>query len=208
MFNISAEDVYQWAHVFLIIGAILAVAGTAAAYFSGKILNQESNERIAKAGERAAEATESAAIANKSTEKLRRQNLLLKQALSPRVLDQYRAAQELRPFAGVKFLVVAPADSEPRLAAQQIHFVLLEAGWIEYPNEINQPFAFHDGISVHTTSGANNKRGHEATNVLVSLLTKNGFEAHQSYPLGIEPNLVVVEVGPKPLPRGLQVFPP
>jgi hypothetical protein len=57
-------------------------------------------------------------------ETLRKQNLELEQAVSPRWLEQGLTSAALRAFAGTSFLVVSPTDFEPKRAAGQIRKML------------------------------------------------------------------------------------
>jgi hypothetical protein len=169
-----------------------------------------------------------AAKANKEAESLRAANLELENAVSPRVLEQSKTAETLSKFAGVPFVVLSPSDFEPKRTAGQIRFVLLQAKWARFTEPLNlPPFPFFDGVSVHVMGiiSKPDDPAKAAAVALVLVLNENGITAKEGVPLFRfdaqghpispqiqpslnSPNVVVVEVGPKPLPESLKINPP
>jgi hypothetical protein len=165
----------------------------------------------------------------REAETLRNQNLELEKAISPRVLGQATTVEALLKFAGVPFVVVSPSDFEPRRTAAQIRYILDEAKWVRFTEPLNlPPFSFLDGISVHVMGVISepNDPAKAAAQALVSLLNDNGIVAALGFPpmrhdgqgrpillnhnpvSPNPPNVVIVEVGPKPLPESLKMGPP
>jgi hypothetical protein len=175
---------------------------------------------VAQAKERTAKLEHEAAV-------LRNKILELEKAFSPRVLEQGLTAQALSKFAGVPFAVVSPSDFEPKRTAGQIRFLLDAAHWLRFTEALRQPFfAYPDGVTVHImgTVSKSNDPASRAAEALVSVLKQNQIEARVGSPLAridedgrpvlfipptssAPPNVVVVEVGPKPLPPTLQLSP-
>lgn len=67
-------------------------------------------------------------VAKQQTEEVRRQNLEIEQAVSPRILDQSDLSA-LKPFAGSEALILFIPDFEARRLAGQISLLLDMAGW-------------------------------------------------------------------------------
>jgi len=161
------------------------------------------------------------AMLNQRSEELRKRNLDFEAAISPRILEQGLTAAALSKFAGVSALIISPSDFEPKRAAGQIRFMLSSAGWKIARNLTpEERFAFFDGVVVHvgsprfsiirTPAGERRiqeelARRREAANSLIEILNKNGIVARSGYPV-LDPVIVVV-VGPKPLPATLQLKP-
>jgi hypothetical protein len=93
----------------------------------------------ANATAEAAKAKEKAAEANLKSENLRKQNLELEAAVAPRgIPDVEKAAEELRPFAGMSAAIDYVGESEPRRLAGRIAQILDKqniraAGWNVLP---------------------------------------------------------------------------
>jgi hypothetical protein len=173
-----------------------------------------------EAGKTAGNALVRAAELEKETEELRKNNLELAAAVSPRVFEQTLITEALRPFSDVTYAIFAPSDFEPRSTAGQLKYVLANAGWRPYEAPIPQRvLKFFPGVVVHVVNGST--RGSEAATALISELEKNGIEAKTSFPMprfdeegkmlpgasGPGPPALVIEVGSKPLPKALQLDP-
>ncbi|MGB6176294.1 MAG: hypothetical protein WBF43_08135 [Methylocella sp.] len=163
----------------------------------------------------------------KESQELRAKNLLFEAAISPRILEQGLTAEELSRFAGLPFVVVSPSDFEPKRTAGQIRFMLLQANWTRFVEPPRHPFAFPDGVTVHVMGRISKQDdpARDAATALVSILNDNGIQSTVGYPMfflddhgnPIMPvpvpsptersNVLVVEVGPKPLPTSLQLKP-
>jgi hypothetical protein len=173
----------------------------------------------------AGRANESAAKLEKESEVLRGQNLELEKAISPRVLEEQTTAQALSSFPGVQFVVISPSDFEPKRTAGQIRFMLDQAKWIRYtaPLFLGYQIAFFDGVRVHVLGVSSNSGDltNKAARALVSVLNENEIVAVEGAPLlRLDEHgaivlpitngslVIVVEVGPKPLPQSLKMGPP
>jgi hypothetical protein len=175
----------------------------AGAAIETKRVETEAKERIARV-----EAGASIKIAEtqRETEQLRDKNLSLERAISPRILEQNLAGRLLKPFSNTEVTVISLQDFEPRRTAGQIRFMLRSvAGWKKFPGPLPR-MAFFDGVVVHTSLGTQPTRA--AAEAFVSVLKNNGIEARTGYPVQeLGTNGVLVVVGPKPLPSGLQLKP-
>jgi hypothetical protein len=161
----------------------------------------------------------------KESQELRAKNLAIEAAVSPRILEQRLTAEALSSFAEVPFVVVSPSDFEPKRTAGQIRFILLQANWTRFTEPIRHSFAFSDGVTVHVMGriSKQNDPARDAATALVSILNDNGIQSKVGYPMyfldehgnPIMPipspternNVLVVEMGPKPLPTSLQLKP-
>ena len=157
---------------------------------------------------------------------MKAKNIALEAAVSPRILEQGLTAEALSRFAGMPFVVVSPSDFEPKRTAGQIEFMLLQAKWTRF-TPLRHPFAFFDGVSIHIMGRVSKQDdpARDAATALVSILNDNGIKSKVGYsmpfldehgnlimPLPIpsqaeRSNVLVVEVGPKPLPTSLQLKP-
>lgn len=168
-----------------------------------------------------------ASDAERETEVLRATNLELEKAISPRTLEQSVSANILSRFAGIPFVVISPADFEPKRTAGQIRFTLLQAKWVRFTEPLDLgEFKFFDGVTIHVVGIPNSDDpAQRAADTLVSVLENNGIVAREGFPslrndkqgrplmpkfpFSLNPpNVIVVEVGPKPLPESLKMPPP
>jgi|SRR5580704_11078636 hypothetical protein len=160
----------------------------------------------------------------KESQELRAKNLLFEAAISPRILEQAITAGALSRFAGLPFVVVSPSDFEPKRTAGQIRFMLLQANWTRFTEPLRHPFTFFDGVTVHVMGRISRQvdPAEDAATALVSILNDNGIQSKTGYPMFFlddrgmpvpmaslteRSNVLVVEVGPKPLPTSLQLKP-
>jgi hypothetical protein len=163
------------------------------------------NERAEKANERASGLEVQAAQLNLKAEELRKRNLELQEAVSPINLEQGLTSYALKPYADVSFVVVSLNDYRTDQTAGQIRYMLLEAGWKKYSGPIRIFKSFDEGVLVRSWLPPDGARGDEAKDALVEILKKNGIKASPGAPIKeLGPNVVYIEVGPKPLPEGLQ----
>lgn len=176
-----------------------------------------------RAGEAAGNALIRAADLEKKAQELKAANLAFESAISPRLIEQLHTSEALAKFAGVRFVVVSPSDFEPKRMAGQIRFVLSQAKWERYDEPLSfKQFAFRDGITVHQMRNISKSDPVErAIAALIAILKENGIEATTGFPIptldenGLPapqmpntpslPSVVVVEVGPKPLPPSLRI---
>ncbi|MGH6841231.1 MAG: hypothetical protein ACREDV_03950 [Methylocella sp.] len=237
MFGFSLEALNSWTNViYLVAVAVAAVASVAIYQLSARISAQKDAELaqfreksqidITFAQVESAKANERAAMLEKEAEELRKKNLDMEAAVSPRILEQRFTAEALKPFSDMSFVVVSPSDFEPKRTAGQIRFMLLKAGWKKVTENISTfPFPFFDGVTVHPISKMDRSRELDAANALVSILIQNNIAARVGYPQpkvdaqghpvlplpspqGAEAtDAILIEVGPKPLPPSLRLNP-
>jgi hypothetical protein len=165
----------------------------------------QASERAGKANERAGNLEVQAAQLNLKSEKLRQKNLELQEAILPTNLEQGLTSFALKPYADVSFVVVSLSDYRTDQTAGQIRWMLLEAGWKKYQGPVRFSKPFNDGVLVRSWLPQDGARASEAKEALVDILNKNGIQASPGAPVKeLGPNVVYIEVGPKPLPEGLQ----
>jgi hypothetical protein len=195
-----ASALYDWANWVLVVAAAVGVVSTILVIWMGKVKEEYLKRELANTNER--------------TEELRKKNLAFEAAISPRHLEQMQTAEALSRFAGLPFVVVSPSDFEPKRTAGYIRFMLLQANWTQFTEPLTHPFAFFDGVTVHVMGRISKQDdpGRDAAMALVSILNDNGIQSTVGYPItpGKMPStmerssVLVVEVGPKPLPTSLQ----
>jgi hypothetical protein len=224
MVSSALSNALSWVNVFwwVKVGAAGIVALGVFLEFAGDWFSRPFEKTIDDAR------TEEIARLTTEAEALRNQNLELEKAVSPRVLERTTTAKALSQFAGVPFVVISPADFEPKRTAGQIRFVLDQAKWVRFTEPLNlAQFPFFDGVSVHAMGiiSKPNDLANTAAQALVSVLNDHGIVATQAFPpmwldeqgrpippkmplSSNPPNVVIVEVGPKPLPESLKMRPP
>jgi hypothetical protein len=213
--GLSVQTAAYIGRIALTAGFVSGIATIIATSFSAYILDRVSSEVQKNADERIAEWTNKteeakavAATANLKAEELHKQNLDLQTAINPRRLEQALTSQRLKPFADVSFIVESINDQEPRETAGQIRWMLLEAGWKKYMGPVNLRLQFLDGVTVRSWLPPEGERGSDAKEALVSILNENGIKADTGAPVKeLGPNVVLVIVGSKPLPKSLDTTP-
>jgi hypothetical protein len=160
------------------------------------------------------------ADANERTENLRKENLLLEEAVAPRILEQSAPAQALKRFAGMQVLISAVPDFESQRFAGYVFEVLKMAEWA--PQWLPADPDIMDGILVEWQGGIFNDpddptkvdfqwnaRGEEAALALSEEFKKQNIEARtfrfppprRGFPErrpGIPPEAITVKIGVKP----------
>lgn len=166
----------------------------------------DAEKQIALLNAEALNAKSEIAEAKLETEKLRDKNLSLEMAVSPRILEQRLTGESLKSFANAEVSVISLPDFEPRRTAGQIRFMLRSiAGWKKFSGSLPHPMAFFDGVVIHVGMS---EYARAVAEVLVSVLNNNGIVARRGYPvLELGDNGVLVVVGPKPLPKELDLKP-
>jgi hypothetical protein len=149
----AANIVYGVANLALIVGAVLILAGTIAAFWSGGIRERygdarlskneadtaeamasasAANERAEVAGAEAAKATQKTVEANVSLEQERIARLKLEERLADRDLTQAQRsdlAVQLKRIVPHKITMVFELEREPSHIAEQIKLILANLGW-------------------------------------------------------------------------------
>jgi hypothetical protein len=97
--------------------------------------------------------------------------------------------------------MTAPNDFEMDRTGGRIRFMLESTRWHRYvgPIPIHQPF--YPGVKVRTWFGDGAEQAYAAGDALVTMLGQEGIDAERGAPIKeLGPNVVYIEVGPKPLP--------
>jgi hypothetical protein len=211
----AAERWGDWANIALVSALAIGVVATFLIVSTTNVKEGHWRESRRQSDEKIAELTN-------QTEQLRKARLELERAVSPRILEQGLTAQSLRRFSDTLFLVLSPADFEPRRTAGQIRFMLRHANWKPFTDPVQALGSpFRDGVEVGLWRTMFDERARAAANALVSILNENGIEAKTTGSLtglvdkndpGLPgkpsaPAVIVVRVGPKPLPASLQLDP-
>jgi hypothetical protein len=181
MVSSALSNALSWVNVFwwVKLGAAGIVALGVFLEFAGDWFSRPFEKTIDDAR------TEEIARLTTEAEALRNQNLELEKAVSPRVLEQTTTAKALSQFAGVPFVVISPADFEPKRTAGQIRWVLNQAKWVRFTEPLNlAQFPFFDGVSVHVMGGVirPGDAAQTAAQALISVLNDNGIVAAEGFP--------------------------
>ena len=196
-----------WALVFAALIAIGAVLTTYMAFRRTKQFADAQSE-LSTAKERdfslqLSEANRKADEAKSELEKERKQRLAMEAAIAPRVLDERKIAEELKPFAGMFVSIESLDDSESWRLAGQLAATFELAGWKVLPGmkRIKVPI-FRDGITISVQVGPPRAgdRSEEALQHLISVLKGHkvealGMPAGEGLPL----NTLLVQIGLKPI---------
>ncbi len=196
----------RWGSAF---GTVLVALGVGLEVQFARMGARRQGELTRRVKVRLGDAIERATKAEFATQDLKAKNLDFEAAVSPRILEQAITARALSPFADMSFLVVSPSDFEPKRTAGQIRWMLNEAKWRQFSGSLppNRLSSFLDGVVVHGASGSE-RRQRAAAEALVEVLNENGIEARSGYPvIELGPTALLIKVGPKPLPKMLQLNP-
>lgn len=172
------------------------------------------HERAAEAEARAAEANKGLAKAHENTEKLRKQNLgleskvekerssrmELEQAVSPRIMEQYKSSEALKVLTGVTAIITNTPDLESQRMAGQLAATLNMAGWKIKFSPYNPKDIYPDGVVIETNVGAILKEdvSSKAAELLLTQLKTNKIESRTMPATGLPPNTMLIKVGFKP----------
>ena len=135
MFTVSeplAGFLFNWANVFVAVGAALGLIGVLGIFAMGAAKEQFSNERVASN-------EASTALANADAEKAKAEaaaaRLALEQYKAPRTLSAVQMetlATELKTFAGQRFILVSYKDVKEAIEFEgSLRTALSRAGWID-----------------------------------------------------------------------------
>jgi len=190
-----------------IVGSAMVTGGVFAEVLLGIFINRKAKRDEARnaallteSRERAADALKTAAESNRVAEQLRLERAKLEADLSPRFFkNQHHAIEHLKAFQGTTAVLEYPPDLECHQTAEQIAFVLTQAGWTltPRPNPILNPIAAR-GVTVDGPMGFS---APAAGSALVEELNQTGIDA--SFPPGIpgrRPEVLII-VGMKLSPR-------
>jgi soluble cytochrome b562 len=131
-------------------------------------------------------------------EKIKR--LELENAVSPRLMEQLKSSNNLKPFKGIKAIIKSIPDIEAKRTAGQIAATLNMAGWdIEFA-PYNPKDIFQDGVIVERAVGARpeNDISGPASDMLITQLQDNNIESHTMPASELPINTIIVKVGFKP----------
>ena len=217
------SNFYFWVSIASLIG--LGISEVASHRYSERkdelVAIEEQNTKRTHDDEIARIRLEAATLSDKA-EILRAKNLEVEAAVAPRILEQGLTSASLKKFAGTLFVVVSLPDFESKRAAGQIRAMLSMAGWKRFTASIGpQHYPFFDGVVVHVLGDG--AKADPAVNALVNILETSKITARSGYPMwkmgddGMPdtqsmmdrsgPTVIIVEVGPKPLPTSMQLKP-
>ena len=173
-------------------------------------LNKEAEN--AKAGIATAHA--SAAKANEQTERLKTEaieaslklekektkRLELEQAVSPRIMEQYKSSEALKAFTGITAIITNIPDIESQRMAGQLAATLNMAGWKIQFSPYNPKDIYPDGVIIETNVGAIPKEdiSSKAADLLLIQLQNNKIDSRTMPARGLPADTLVVKVGFKP----------
>jgi len=154
-----------------------------------------------------AEANARAALANEKAEVLRKENIAVWEAVSPRELEFLNTVEELKKFAGTKYLVISFSEYEMRFTAAQIRSVLKHAGWIKIvnpsPELLELPKDSVNGVDIQKSSNMPGERPWDAVTALKGALIRSKISAMGGTSFDVNPalppNAVRIIVGMKPV---------
>ena len=162
---------------------------------------------IAKSKLLIAEADARAALANEKAEALRKENIAVWEAVSPRSVEFLNSVADLKKLAGTKYLVVSFSEYEMRFTAAQIRSVLKHAGWQRItdpsPELSKLPPGQIIGIDIEGSADMADAQPWEAATALASQLSKSGISASSMGSFRVNRDLpqnsIRVIVGMKPI---------
>lgn len=194
-----------------------ANATAALANDNAAIANKRAAELEVKAAETqllAEDARADAAKAHEKTEELRKKNLTLEskveeerrsrmeleQAVSPRIMEQYKSSGALKTLTGVTAIISSIPDLESQKMARQLATTLSMAGWKYQFAPYDPKEVYSDGVVIEKNVGAIPKEdiAPKAAELLLSQLKINKIESRTMPATDLPPNTIVVKIGFKP----------
>lgn len=192
----SWDFVYTWSQV-------LAVLFAGVALVSGFIVNKRSSMKIAGLDNSTAHLQKSNLEAQSELEKEKKKRLEMEKSLAPRSIEQGRAAQALKEFAGLDVMLSSINDDEAQNTAGRIRFLLQMAEWnlvADKPPAEDRPFPPSDGITITYPFQADKlDRSQDAAEELKDQLAKSDVESNVSSAMGLPPNTIRIVVGARPM---------
>lgn len=160
----------------------------------------EADKQIALLNAEAAKANAEIAKAHEKTEELKKQNLELEQAVSPRIMEQYKSSEALKVLTGVTAIITTIPDLESQKMAGQLATTLNMAGWNIQFSPYNPKDIYSDGVIIEKNVGALPKEdiAAKAAELLLDQLKINKIESRTMPATDLPPNTIVVKVGFKP----------
>lgn len=183
-------------------------------------VDADANRKIEEAREQAnikiAEARAEAARANEQAHRLEQENIKLatrleeernsrlemENAIAPRIMEQSKSSQNLKPFAVMQAIIETVNDFEARRTAGQIAMTLQMANWkIVGPVVVQDDFGFFEGVDIETNAGAlpREDRSSEAAESLIAQLEANKIESSRHPAINLPINALRIKVGLKPI---------
>jgi hypothetical protein len=199
-------------YFWLSIGALIALGGFEVAshrYSDRKdeLAAAEQKATQAQHDEEMARLHLEAANANKATEELKNENLRLREAVAPRLLEQRAPAIALTKFKGTKAFLTSVPDFEAREFMKYLGFTLQMAGWeVTFMPPREDLF---DGVTIEYGASVLDfdKPLHLAVVALLAELSKQGIKGQPGrWGTGhvVDPAMptdaMQIRVGMKPLP--------
>ena len=137
-------------------------------------------------------------------------NLQLRAAVSPRIIDQGNLASALSKIQGITYQIISVPDFEARKTGGQLNVALNMTGWKLSRQSVaddNSAMLMSDGILVEKNVGVISKDdlGPSAADVLARELNAMGIKA-STFPAGPElsQNSIRIKVGLKPITYFMQ----
>jgi hypothetical protein len=171
----------------------------------------EASREAAVANEAAGNANERAAALEVSAEELRRESLEIERSVSPRLFPiESDAVRAFEKFAPIEVVIKFAPDQECAAMASQLAEFLRTAKWTVEQPEVYMP-GFVENLFVHVntweSSGEDAAKGRAAAEALIAELKSKHIKAMaRAAPPDDPPNVVVVEVGPRPNPVARRYF--
>jgi hypothetical protein len=196
VFSISqelADTVFTWGNVVLVLGAVFALVGTAAVFWSTGVRERFADQRIAANEAETAKANAEAAKANAEAAHAKLEQEKLKAEMAWRRVAPAQAKLLAEALAGAQletWLTFVGADPEATVFREDINEALIAAG-------IKTKFfsGYDRAVGLVVKGGAPEQQAQ-----LVNALRSAGLQAVQSPEPGFAKNELEVLVGTKPPP--------
>lgn len=167
---------------------------------SAKADAAKAQEGIAKAHEKTEELRKNNLILESKVEEERSSRIELEQAVSPRIMEQYKTSEALKILTGVTAIITNVPDLESQKMAGQLTATLNMAGWKIQFSPYDPKEVYSDGVIIEKNVGAVPKEdiAPKAAELLLTQLKNNKIECRTHPTIDLPPNTIVVKVGFKP----------
>lgn len=161
---------------------------------------EKTKEAVAQANEQTAKLKAEAEKTSLQLEKEKTKRLELEQAVSPRIMEQYKTSEALKVLTGVTAIITNIPDLESQRMAGQLAATLNMAGWKIQFSQYVPSEVYSDGVIIETNVGALPKEdiALKAAELLLTQLKTNKIESRTMPANGLPLNTIVVKVGFKP----------
>lgn len=161
---------------------------------------EKTKEAVARANEQTAKLKAEAEETSLQLEKEKSKRFELEQAVSPRIMEQYKSSKALTALTGVTAIITNVPDIESQRMAGQLAATLNMAGWKIQFSPYTPADVYPDGVIIESNVGAilEDELGPKAAELLLSQLRANKIESRTMPACGLPSNTIVVKVGFKP----------